>query len=157
MRMTHTIRGMLLILSVALMLTATAAPANAVVTVTLTPTAAAAGTRVDVLASDCPEKATGEVEGTDVSFKLPKGDNNALGDFTVTEQMRPGDHTVTVTCGADKVSARFTVASGTGAATGGGATASHAATAVLWSGAALVLASVAGLWMIRRRDNVTAA
>jgi hypothetical protein len=147
---------MLLLLGVALMLTVTAAPASAAGTLTLTPTTGAAGTRVDVLASDCNVDATGDVEGTDVRFELPEHDNRAQGHFIVTEQMRPGDYTVAVTCGFDTVSARFIVASGTGASTGGGSTASHAATALLWSGAALVLAAATGLWILRRRD-VTAA
>lgn len=157
MRMTQPIRGMLaaLSLSAALVLT-TAAPANAAVTVTLTPTAGMVGTRVDVLASNCDQDATGDVESTDVSFKLPKNDNNAQGNFTVTEQMKPGTYTVAVTCGSDTASAKFTVASGTGPSTGGGSTASQAATAVLWSGAALVVAAAAGLWLLRRR-GVTAA
>ncbi|HEX2144927.1 MAG TPA: hypothetical protein VHG10_10505 [Glycomyces sp.] len=156
MRMTQPIRGTLaaLSLSAALVLT-TAAPANAAITVTLTPTAGVAGTRVDVLASNCDTEANGEVENTDVGFKLPKNDNDAQGDFTVTERMKPGTYSVTVTCGADTVSTKFTVTSGAGASTGGGSTASNAAMAVLWSGAALVLAAATGLWLLRRR-GVTA-
>jgi hypothetical protein len=110
-----------------------------------------------VLAADCNQDATGDVENTDTSFKLPKNNNNAQGSFTVTDKMKPGSYTVTVTCGSDTASTKFTVTSGTGAATGGGSTASHAATAVLWTGAAAVLAAVAGLWLLRRRSNVTAA
>lgn len=153
MRITRPIRGMLAALSLsAALVLATAAPANAVITVTLTPTAGTIGTRVDVLAANCDQDATGDVEGTDVSFKLPKNDDHALGDFTVTEKMEPATYTVAVTCGPDTASAKFTVTAGTGASTGGGSTASQAATAVLWSGAALVVAAAAGLWMLRRRD-----
>jgi hypothetical protein len=153
--MQQSVRGVLaaLSLSAALVLT-TAAPANAAITVTLTPTAGMVGTRVDVLASNCNEDATGDVESTDVGFKLPKGDNNAQGSFIVTEKMRPGTYTVAVTCGSDTASAKFTVTSGAGASTGGGSTASQAATAVLWSGAALVVAAAAGLWLLRRRSIV---
>lgn len=153
MRMTQPIRGMLaaLSLSAALVLT-TAAPANAAVTVTLTPTAGPVGTRVDVLASNCNTDATGDVESTDVSFKLPKNNDNAQGDFTVTEQMKPGAYTIAVTCGGDTASAKFTVTSGAAPATGGGSTASQAATAVLWSGAAMVVVAGFGLWLLRRRD-----
>jgi hypothetical protein len=147
---------MLLTLSAALVLALTAAPANAAVTVTLSPTAGAVGTRVDVLASDCDMDATGDVENTDTSFKLPKNNNNAQGSFTVTEKMKPGTYTVTVTCGADTAATKFTVTSGTGAATGGGSTASQATTAVLWTGAAAVLVAAAGLWLLKRRSNVTA-
>lgn len=158
MRMTHRIRGMLaaLSLSAALVLT-TAAPANAVITVTLSPTAGAVGTRVETLAANCDMNATGDVENTDVRFKLPKNIDNAQGGFTVTEKMRPGTYTVAVTCGSDTASTRFTVTSGTGPATGGGSTASQAAIAVLWTGAAAVLIAAAGLWLLRRRSNVTAA
>ncbi|MDN3240910.1 hypothetical protein [Glycomyces tritici] len=157
MRMTQPIRGMLaaLSLSVALVLTS-AVPANAAITVTLSPTAGAVGTRVDVLAANCDMDATGDVENTDTSFKLPKNNNNAQGSFTVTEKMKPGTYTVTVTCGSDTASTKFTVTSGTGAATGGGSTASDAATAVLWTGAAAVLIAAAGLWVLKRRSNVTA-
>ncbi|MEV3935573.1 hypothetical protein AB0K52_06295 [Glycomyces sp. NPDC049804] len=157
MRMSQPIRGMLLALSAALVLALTAAPANAAVTVTLSPTAGAVGTRVDVLASDCDKDATGDVESTDTSFKLPKNNNNAQGSFTVTEKMKPGTYTVTVTCGSDTAATKFTVTSGTGAATGGGSTASQATTAVLWTGAAAVLIAAAGLWLLKRRSNVTAA
>jgi hypothetical protein len=158
MRMPQPVRGMFaaLTLSAALVLT-TAVPANAAITVTLSPTAGATGTRVDVLAANCNQDATGDVENTDTSFKLPKNNNNAQGSFTVTDKMKPGSYTVAVTCGSDTASTKFTVTSGTGAATGGGSTASHAATAVLWTGAAAVLAAVAGLWLLRRRSNVTAA
>lgn len=157
MRMTQPIRGMLaaLSLSAALVLTS-AAPANAAVTVTLSPTAGTVGTRVDVLAANCDLDATGDVENTDTSFKLPKNNNNAQGSFTVTEKMRPGVYTVAVTCGSNTASTKFTVASGTAPATGGGSTASDAATAVLWTGAAAVLIAAAGLWLLRRRSNVTA-
>jgi predicted MFS family arabinose efflux permease len=66
--------------------------------------------------------------------------------------MPPGTYTVAVTCGSDTASAKFTVTNGAGASTGGGSTASQAANAVLWSGAALVLAAGLGLWLLRRRD-----
>lgn len=134
-----------------------ASPANAAITVTLSPTAGAAGTRVDVLASNCDTEATGNVEGTDVSFGLPTADNGAQGHFTVTEALDPGMYTVAVTCGADTASAKFTVTSGAGAATGGGSTASAAATAVMWTGAAAVLVAAAGLWLLQRRSRVPAA
>jgi hypothetical protein len=137
-------------LSAALVLTS-AAPANAALTVTLTPTAGAVGTRVDVLASNCDQEATADVEQTDTAFKMAASDTNALGDFFVNDQMQPGMYTVAVTCGSDTASAKFTVTSGAGASTGGGSTASHAATALLWSGAALVVAAAAGLWLLRRR------
>lgn len=156
MRMPQPIRGMLVALSAALVLALTAAPANAAVTVTLSPTAGAVGTRVDVLASDCDMDATGDVENTDTSFKLPKNNNNAQGSFTVTEKMKPGTYTVTVTCGSHTAATKFTVISGTGAATGGGSAASRATTAVLWTGAAAVLVAAAGLWLLKRRSNVTA-
>jgi hypothetical protein len=149
---TH-IRGMLaaIALGAAIALTA-AAPANAAIAVTLTPTAGDAGTRVDVLAADCETDATGDVEGTDVSFALPVSNNNAQGHFTVTDGMPAGTYAVTVTCGSDTASAKFAVTSGTGAATGGGSTASAAATAVLWTGAAVSLIAAAGLWLLRRRS-----
>jgi hypothetical protein len=137
-------------LSAVLVLT-TAAPANAALTVTLTPTAGAVGTRVDVLASNCDQDATADVEKTDTAFKMAHHDNNASGDFFVSSQMQPGTYTVAVTCGSDTASAKFTVTSGAGASTGGGSTASQAATALLWSGAALVAAATAGLWLLRRR------
>ena len=152
MRMTQPIRGMLLALSTALILAATAAPANAAIAVTLTPTAGTIGTRVDVLASNCDQGAVGDVEYTDVAFELPQHDNTVQGNFTVTEQMEPGTYSVTVTCGGDTASSKFTVTSGTGASTGGGSTAAKAANAVLWTGAAAVLAAAAGLWLLRRRD-----
>ncbi|SDE00392.1 cytochrome c-type biogenesis protein CcmH [Glycomyces harbinensis] len=152
------IRGMLaaIALSAAVVLS-TAAPANAAITVTLTPTAGAVGTRVDALAGNCNTDATGDLENTDVSFKLPKNNNNAQGNFTVTDGIKPGTYTVKVTCGSDTASANFTVTSGTGAATGGGSTASDAATAVLWTGAAVVLIAAAGLWLLKRRSRITTA
>jgi hypothetical protein len=152
MRMTRSIRVMLaaLCLSAVLVLTG-AAPANAALTVTLTPTAGAVGTRVDVLASNCDQDATADVEQTDTAFKMARQEKHALGDFFVNDQMRPGMYTVAVTCGSDTASAKFTVTSGAGASTGGGSTASQAATALLWSGAALVLAAALGLWLLRRR------
>ncbi|MEU6249239.1 hypothetical protein [Glycomyces sp. NPDC047010] len=158
MRITQSVRGMLaaVALSAAVVLSS-AAPANAAITVTLSPTAGAVGTRVDVLASNCDKDATGDVEGTDVSFKLPKNNNNAQGSFTVTNDLKPGTYTITVTCDGDTASSKFTVTSGTGASTGGGSTASDAATVVLWSGAALVLAAAAGMWLLKRRSGVTAA
>ncbi|MCD0445556.1 hypothetical protein LO763_18250 [Glycomyces sp. A-F 0318] len=151
------LRGMLAAVAAAAALLLAPAPANAAVTVTLSPTAGAAGTRVDVLASDCGADATGTVEGTEVGFELPAGDNGAQGQFTVTEALDPGTYTVAVTCGSDTASARFTVTSGAGAATGGGSTASAAVTAVMWTGAAAVLIAAAGLWLLRRRSRIPAA
>jgi hypothetical protein len=150
--MTRSIRVVLAALSLsAVLVPVSAAPANAAVTVTLSPTTGAVGTRVDVLASNCDQDATADVEQTDTAFKMARNDTNALGDFLVNDQMRPGMYTVAVTCGSDTASAKFTVTSGAGAATGGGATASQAATALLWSGAALVFAATLGLWLLRRR------
>ena len=152
MRMTRPMRGMLAALSLSAVLVLTgASPASAALTVTLSPTTATVGTRVDVLASNCDQDATADVERTDTAFKMAKSDTNALGDFFVNDQMRPGMYTVAVTCGSDTASAKFTVTSGAGASTGGGSTASQAATALLWSGAALVAAAAMGLWLLRRR------
>jgi len=159
MRMTQPIRGMLaaIALSAAVVLT-TAAPANAAITVTLSPTTGTAGTLVGVLASNCDQDATGDIENTKVSFKLPKNNNNATGTFTVSDEMKPGTYTVAITCGSDTASAKFTVTSGTGAATGGGSTASDSATVMLWTGTGIVLAAAAGMWLLKRRGaGVTAA
>lgn len=158
MRMTQPVRGMLaaIALSAAIVLAA-AVPAHAAITVTLSPTAGTVGTRVDVLASNCNQNATAVVENTNVSIALPRNNNNAQGNFTVPEGMKAGTYTVLVTCGADSASAKFTVTSGSGAATGGGSTASNASAAILWSGAGIVLAAAAGLWLLRRRSGVTAA
>ncbi|MEU5871462.1 hypothetical protein AB0A73_07850 [Glycomyces sp. NPDC047369] len=158
MRMTKPVRGTLaaLALSAAILLS-TAAPANAAIMVTLTQTTGVQGTAVGVLASNCNENATGDIEGVDVSFALVKNNNNATGTFTVTEAMKPKTYTVKVTCGGDTASANFTVTSGAAPATGGGGAASDAATVVLWSGAALVLAAAAGMWLLKRRSGVTAA
>ncbi|RRR99144.1 hypothetical protein [Glycomyces terrestris] len=158
MRMTQPVRGMLaaIALSAALVLSG-AAPAQAAITVTLSPTTGTKGTLVGVLASNCDQDATGDIEGTNVSFKLPKNNNNATGTFTVTDEMKPGSYTVAVTCGSDTASAKFTVTSGAAPATGGGSTASDAASVALWSGAGLVLAAAAGMWLLKRRGGVPAA
>ncbi|SDL39124.1 hypothetical protein SAMN05216298_3767 [Glycomyces sambucus] len=158
MRMTQPIRGMLaaIALSAAVVLSS-AAPASAAITVTLSPTTGTQGTLVGVLASNCNQDATGDVEGTNVSFKLPKNNNNATGTFTVTDAMKPGTYTIAITCGSDTASAKFTVTSGTAPATGGGSTASDAASIALWSGAGIVAAAAAGMWLLKRRSGVTAA
>ncbi|WP_133884152.1 hypothetical protein [Glycomyces sp. NRRL B-16210] len=157
MRMPQPFRGMLAAigLSAAIVLS-TAVPANAAITVTLSPTAGAVGTRVDALASNCNQNATAVVEGTDVSIALPRNNNNAQGNFTVPQGMKTGTYTVLVTCGSDSASAKFTVTSGSGAATGGGSTASDASSAVLWSGAGIVLAAAAGMWLLKRRSSAAA-
>lgn len=146
------IRGTLAAVALSAAVVLAAAPAaNAAITVTLSPTAGLIGTPVDVLAANCAQDATGEVEGTSVAFDLVQDNNNATGTFTVTDEMEPGVHTVAVTCGGDTASAKFTVTSGAAPQTGGGATASDAATVALWSGAALVAAAAAGLWLLKRR------
>lgn len=145
------IRGVVAAIALGAAVALSAAPANAAVTVTLSPTAGLIGTPVDVLAANCAEDATGEVEGTAVGFDLLQRNNNAAGTFTVTDELEPGTYTVAVTCGGDTASAKFIVTSGAAPATGGGAAASDAATVVLWSGAALVLAAAAGMWLLKRR------
>ncbi|MEU6858400.1 hypothetical protein AB0B28_05935 [Glycomyces sp. NPDC046736] len=151
MRITKPVRGALaaIALSAAIVLTS-AVPANAAITVTLSPTAGAVGTRVDVLASNCNQNATAVIEDTNVSIALPRNNNNAQGNFTVPNGMKAGVYTVLVTCGADSASAKFTVTSGQGAHTGGGSTAASGS-AVLWTGAGIVLAAAAGMWLLRRR------
>ncbi|GAA1684920.1 hypothetical protein GCM10009830_35350 [Glycomyces endophyticus] len=158
MRMTQPVRGMLaaIALSAAVVLSS-AAPANAAITITLSQTTGTQGTLVGVMASNCDQDATGDVEGTNVSFKLPKNNNNATGTFTVSKEMKPASYTISVTCGSDTATAKFTVTSGAAPATGGGSTASGAATVALWSGAGVVLAAAAGMWLLKRRGGVTTA